>query len=114
MDEKISKKPLPRKAVRTARTPRTFPGQPAEESQARSLQSLEDGLDETDNPKVLLITDVNKPEHVRLAIAKFETQELFPGSNMLVAGVRLTDYELVEFLRSLMTVAMGRGLLCRL
>lgn len=97
--------------MRTAKTPRRFPGQPAEEITPRD-EFLEH-LESKKNPHVLVM-EYDGSAHVRVAIAKFAVEELLPGSNMLVAGAYLDDESLVHLTRSLMTITQRRGLLCHL
>lgn len=151
---------LVKKPVRTAKTSRAFPGQPAEEritpirstllpqgtfvkllkgeldpakaqeiiaqltgdatpapepiqARGRTAADVEAGIESKDFPQAFVI-DEHHPEHVRVVIAKFAIEDLYQGSSMLVAGAKITNDGLVGFIRSLMTIANRRGLMCPL
>lgn len=165
MDEKNSLKPmLVKKPVRTAKTPRAFPGQPAEmtprgtmliprdvflaalkgeldpertqeimaclqgtsepksniqiaeaepgDCGVEALGKFEAEIESKDHPQVFVVVD--NPAYVRVVIAKFAVEELCEGSGILVAGAKIPDDQLVGFIRSLMTIAHRRGLVCHL
>ncbi len=167
MVEKNSSKPIAvKKAVRTAKTPRAFPGQPVDiettprgsllipqevflkllkgeldpertqEIMARlqggsapaadvqigeaepqdggveAFGKFEAEVEARAHPQVFVVVD--NPAYVRIVIAKFAIEELCEGSGMLVAGAKITDEQLVLFIRSLMTIAHRRGLVCHL
>lgn len=102
---------LVKKPVRTAKTPREFPGQPRE---LEPIANFQMEVEAVENPQVIVMAHDTDPEHVRVVIARFAVEELYAGSSMLVAGAKISNDGLIEFIRSLMTIANRRGLLCRL